>query len=123
MRQANVRGIQEDEPGSLAIRLPFVQWQAYRLVAEIHLYGALFGQVVPRQQTTELSQSSYIGRCRLHFGPDNTGYEGNNRCHEQYSDECDQSTLVDAFQSERSMLHIVSLLLLVVLALVPKQKH
>src|SRR3989440_4622809 len=118
MRQANVRGIQEDEPGSLAIRLPFVQWQAYRLVAEIHLYGALFGQVVPRQQTTELSQSSYIGRCRLHFGPDNTGYEGNKRCHEQYSDQCDQSTLVDAFQSERSMLHIVSLLLLVVLALV-----
>src|SRR6266567_5617401 len=41
MCQSDVRGIQEDEPGGLAIRLPFVQRQAHRLLAEIHLYGAL----------------------------------------------------------------------------------
>ena len=47
MRQPGVRGIQKDEPGCLAIRFPFVQWQAHRLVAEVHLYGALSGQLVP----------------------------------------------------------------------------
>ena len=55
MRQPDVRGIQEDEPGGLAIGLPFVQWQAHRLGVEIDLDGALLGQVVPGQQTTHLS--------------------------------------------------------------------
>ncbi len=100
MRQPGVRGIQEDEPGSLAVRLPFVQRQAHRLVAEIDLDGALLGQVVPGQQTSELSQSTRLvlgdGRCRLHSMPDNSGYEGNKRCHEYYSDQCEQYTLVGA---------------------------
>jgi hypothetical protein len=55
MRQPGVGGIQEDEPGGLAIGLPFVQWQAHRLGGEIDLDGALLGQVVPGQQTTHLS--------------------------------------------------------------------
>src|SRR5437588_10259604 len=105
MRQADVRGLQEDEPGSLAIRLPFVQWQAYRRVAEIHLYSALLRQMILRQQTTELSQSSYRGRCRLNFVPDNTGYECHNRCHEPYNVGCDPSTLAGSCQFERWILN------------------
>ncbi|TMC87605.1 MAG: hypothetical protein E6J22_17215 [Chloroflexi bacterium] len=126
MCQPNVGGIQQDEPGGLAIGLPFVQRHAHRLAAEIDLDGALLGQVVPGQQTAELSQSPWrllgYGRCRPHSVPRKTGHDGNKRCHEQYSDHCDQYTHVCAYQSEKSMLHFISLLVLVVLAVVSKQK-
>ncbi len=82
--------MQEDEPGGLAIGLPFVERQAHRLIAEIDLDGALLGQVVPGQQTTQLSQSPQralrYGRCRLHRVTDKPGYESNERCHKHYSD-------------------------------------
>jgi hypothetical protein len=54
--------------------------------------------------------------------PGITSHDGNKRCHEHYSDHCEQYTLVGAYRSEGSMFHIVSLLVLVVLAVVSKQK-